>query len=201
MNEALASAIAQEIEIELSLRVGGSLFGGVGGAIAWISDLDFEEMVGLELDVASVSPLDLGAALWHDKIFSVAVNGLDGGGSVSPEALWAVAQLEDAEWSGWRAVSGTPGIPPEDWGASACEVATRFLEVQDAARDFLAEEEVMTATETLNGLEDSVATLPSGRSIEALAEHRAARDPLLESPREQVARESIAGALDRWRTA
>ena len=42
VNAALAYALAQEIEIELSLRVGGSLFGGVGCAIAWISDLGFE---------------------------------------------------------------------------------------------------------------------------------------------------------------
>lgn len=201
VNAALAYALAQEVEIELSLRVGGSLFGSVGGAIAWISDLDFEEMVGLELDIATVAPLDLGAALWHDKLFSINVNGLVAGQPVSAETLWAVAQLEDAEWSGWRAVSGASGAAPEEWGASAGQSATRFLEVQDAARDFLAEDAVISATNILNGPEDSEPTLPNGRSIEALAGHRAARDPRVLAPEESAACEDIVGALDRWRTA
>ncbi len=196
INAMQAYAIAQDLTIECVIRCSGGLFANPTAAISWIRDLDFEEQVGIEFDLSDTNSYELGAALWQDKLFTVHCDGLSE--PPSTEMLWSMVLLEDAEWTGWRAIGVDSETPQSEWATTASAAGTTFLQVQDRAREVLAEDGVSEALDVLRGGADPEETLPTGRSIEALAAHRVTRTSPQSVQGEEAALALVASALQRF---
>ena len=141
---------------------GDILLPTVGHALAFIGELEWPDMVGLNPEFAheTMSGLSfhhaVAQALWHDKLFHIDLNAqrigkfdqdFRFGSEGVRDAFYVVKLLEDAQWDGMRHFDAHP-YRTEDTGgvwdfASGC--MRTYLILAEKARRFREDEEIQDA--------------------------------------------------------
>jgi xylose isomerase len=183
VNACCAYITDQGYEIEIALEPkpneprGNLLLPTVGHALAFINELEFPDMVGLNPEFAheTMSGLSfhhaVAQALWSDKLFHIDLNGQVPGkydqdfrfGSEGiKDAFFLVKLLEDAEWNGMRHFDAH-AYRTEDmdgvWQfAKGC--MRTYLVLQEKAREFNVDPDIQVALEAAGVPLLSEPTLP-----------------------------------------
>lgn len=170
---------------------GDMLLPTVGHALAFINELEFPEMVGLNPEFAheTMSGLSfthaVAQALWHGKLFHIDLNAQRPGkydqdfrfGSEGlRDAFYLVKLLEDSQWSGMRhfdahayRVDDREGV----WDFARGCMKTYLILKEKAAR-FHEDAEIAEALDTAKASAISESTSPQGLGAEAIADIRSA---------------------------
>lgn len=177
---------------------GNLLLPTVGHALAFIGELEYPDMVGVNPEFAheTMSGLSfhhaVAQALWADKLFHIDLNAqVPGkydqdfrfGSEGQREAFYLVKLLEDAEWDGMRhfdahayRTEDTDGV----WEFARGCMRT-YLILREKARRFAADDEIQAALAVAGTARLSEPTLPDGatpESFDALRRERADLDRL-----------------------
>jgi len=203
---------------------GDILLPTVGHALAFITSLERQDLVGLNPEVGHEEMAGLNfahgiaQALWHDKLFHVDLNGQHGprfdqdlrfGAGNLRGAFWTVDVLEGGAsvggtgraYDGFRHFDYKPPRTEDDAGvwetAAAC--MRNYLLLRERVRAFRADPEVHEALDAAKVGELAVSTLADGESLEDLRSEVHDRDQL--APRglgferiDQLAMEHLLGA-------
>jgi xylose isomerase len=183
INACCAYITEQGYTIELALEPkpneprGNLLLPTVGHALAFINELEFPDMVGLNPEFAheTMSGLSfhhaVAQALWSDKLFHIDLNGQVPGkydqdfrfGSEGiKDAFFLVKLLEDAEWDGMRHFDAhayrTEDVDGVWQFAKGC--MRTYLVLQEKAREFNVDPDIQVALEAAGVPLLSEPTLP-----------------------------------------
>lgn len=158
---------------------GDILLPTVGHALAFINELEWPDMVGLNPEFAhetmSGLPFSHGVAqaLWHGKLFHIDLNAqrigkydqdFRFGSEGVRDAFYTVKVLEDAEWDGMRHFDSHP-YRTEDaegvWDFALASMRT-YLMLADKVRRFREDPEIQEALVTAKAGELAERTLPTG---------------------------------------
>ena len=161
----------------------------VGHALAFINELEWPEMVGLNPEFAheTMSGLSfthaVAQALWHEKLFHIDLNGqrigkfdqdFRFGSEGIRDAFYLVKLLEDSAWPGMRHFD-SHAYRTEDvdgvWDFALASMRT-YLMLAEKARRFAEDPEIQEALETAQLPQLSEPTSPGGLEPEALASLR-----------------------------
>jgi len=161
----------------------------VGHALAFINELEWPEMVGLNPEFAheTMSGLSfthaVAQALWHEKLFHIDLNGqrigkfdqdFRFGSEGIRDAFYLVKLLEDSAWPGMRHFD-SHAYRTEDadgvWDFALASMRT-YLMLAEKARRFAEDPEIQEALETAQLRQLSEPTSPGGLEPEALASLR-----------------------------
>jgi xylose isomerase len=170
VNACCAYITEQGYQIEIALEPkpneprGNLLLPTVGHALAFINELEFPDMVGLNPEFAheTMSGLSfhhaVAQALWSDKLFHIDLNGQVPGkydqdfrfGSEGiKDAFFLVKLLEDAEWDGMRHFDAhayrTEDLDGVWQFAKGC--MRTYLVLQEKAREFNVDPDIQVALE------------------------------------------------------
>jgi xylose isomerase len=170
-------AIEIAIEPKPNEPRGNLLLPTVGHALAFINELEFPEMVGLNPEFAheTMSGLSfhhaVAQALWSDKLFHIDLNGQVPGkydqdfrfGSEGiKDAFFLVKLLEDAEWDGMRHFDAhayrTEDVEGVWQFAKGC--MRTYLVLQEKAREFNVDPDIQVALEAAGVPRLAEPTLP-----------------------------------------
>jgi len=162
----------------------------VGHALAFINELEWPEMVGLNPEFAheTMSGLSfhhaVGQCLWHDKLFHIDLNAqrigrfdqdFRFGSEGVRDAFYLVKLLEDAAWDGMRHFDAHAYRTEDADGvwefARGC--MRTYLVLRAAARRFAADAEIQAALAEARAERLHEPTLPGGATSEAIAALRA----------------------------
>lgn len=168
---------------------GDMLLPTVGHALAFIDELEWPEMVGLNPEFAheTMSGLNfthaVAQAMWHDKLFHIDLNAqrigkfdqdFRFGSEGIRDAFYLVKLLEDAQWDGMRHFDAHAYRTEDENGvwdfAQGC-MRTYLILAEKAAR-FREDTEIQEALQTARAHELSIPTSPGGLGSDALAEIR-----------------------------
>jgi xylose isomerase len=183
VNACCAYITDQGYQIEIALEPkpneprGNLLLPTVGHALAFINELEFPDMVGLNPEFAheTMSGLSfhhaVAQALWSDKLFHIDLNGQVPGkydqdfrfGSEGiKDAFFLVKLLEDAEWDGMRHFDAhayrTEDVDGVWRFAKGC--MRTYLVLQEKAREFNVDPDIQVALEAAGVPLLSEPTLP-----------------------------------------
>ena len=141
---------------------GDILLPTVGHALAFIAELEWPDMVGLNPEFAheTMSGLSfhhaVAQSLWHDKLFHIDLNAqrigkfdqdFRFGSEGVRDAFYVVKLLEDAQWDGMRHFDAHPYRTEDNGGvwdfASGC--MRTYLVLAEKARRFREDEEIQDA--------------------------------------------------------
>jgi xylose isomerase len=169
---------------------GDMLLPTVGHALAFIDELEWPEMVGLNPEFAheTMSGLNfthaVAQAMWHGKLFHIDLNAqrigkfdqdFRFGSEGIRDAFYLVKLLEDAGWDGMRHFDAHAYRTEDEDGvwdfAQGC-MRTYLILAEKAAR-FREDAEIQEALQTARAHELGVPTSPGGLGSDALAEIRA----------------------------
>lgn len=161
----------------------------VGHALAFIGQLEWPEMVGVNPEFAheTMSGLSfnqgVAQALWSGKLFHIDLNGQRAGkfdqdfrfGSEGArDAFYLVKLLEDSGWDGMRHFDAHPyrtEDPDGVWDFAAGCMRT-YLILAEKTRRFHEDHEIAEALETARRAQLAWPTLPGGHTSESLAQLR-----------------------------
>jgi xylose isomerase len=163
---------------------GDILLPTVGHALAFITELDRPELVGLNPEVGheEMAGLNyahgLAQALWHGKLFHIDLNGQHGprfdqdlrfGAGNARGAFWTVDIVEHGGYDGPRHFDFKPPRTEDFDGvwASAAGCMRNYLILRAKAQAFRADPEVRAALAAARVDELSQPTLTAGESLEA----------------------------------
>ncbi|MTD52867.1 xylose isomerase [Amycolatopsis pithecellobii] len=164
---------------------GDILLPTVGHALAFITELDRPELVGLNPEVGheEMAGLNyahgLAQALWHGKLFHIDLNGQHGprfdqdlrfGAGNARGAFWTVDIVENGGYDGPRHFDFKPPRTEDFDGvwASAAGCMRNYLILREKVRAFRADPEVKAALSAARVDELSQPTLTAGESLETL---------------------------------
>ncbi|WP_026124096.1 xylose isomerase [Nocardiopsis baichengensis] len=170
---------------------GDVLLPTVGHALAFISELEHPEMVGVNPEVGHEQMAGLNVvhgvaqALWHGKLFHIDLNGQRGvkydqdlrfGGGDLREAFFLVDLLEREGYAGPRHFDFKPPRTEDDAGVweSARACMRNYLILRERAAAFRADPEVAEALEASRVGELAEPTLGAGESLASVAGEREA---------------------------
>jgi len=161
----------------------------VGHALAFIAELEFPDMVGLNPEFAHETMAGLSVhhavaqALWADKLFHIDLNGqvpgvfdqdLRFGAEGLRDAFYLVKLLEEAEWDGIRHFDAHPyrTEDPEGVWAFARGCMRTYLVLREKARRFATDPEIQEARRAalVDRLDEPA--LPDGLTVEAIGRLR-----------------------------
>ena len=195
---------------------GDILLPTVGHALAFISELEHPELVGLNPEVGheQMAGLNFQAgiaqALWHGKLFHIDLNGQNGprydqdlrfGAGNARGAFWVVDLIDQSDYDGPIHFDFKPPRTEDDEGVwvSAAACMRNWLILRERVRAFRADPEVQEALRAARVDELSVPTLAEDETwrsvrdftpdIDALAKRGAAFERL-----DQLALEHLYGA-------
>ncbi len=170
---------------------GDLLLPTVGHALAFIGELEWPDMVGLNPEFAheTMSGLSFSHAvaqtLWHDKLFHIDLNAqrigkydqdFRFGSEGVRDAFYTVLVLEDAGWDGMRHFDAHPYRTEDSDGvwdfARGC--MRTYLILRDKVRRFHQDSEIAEALATARREEIAEPTSPGGLGPDALAALRSA---------------------------
>ena len=160
---------------------GDILFPTAGHALAFITELQHPELVGLNPEVGHEEMAGLNyahgitQALWHGKLFHIDLNGQHGprfdqdlrfGAGNARGAFWAVDALEAGGYAGPIHFDYKPPRTEDDQGVwdSAAACMRNYLILRAKVRAFRADPEVRAALEASRVPELSQPTLEAGES-------------------------------------
>ena len=190
-------AIRFAIEPKPNEPRGDILLPTVGSALAFISTLDCQEIVGLNPEVGHEQMAgmnyvhSIAQALWHEKLFHIDLNGQRGakfdqdlvfGHGDLLNAFYLVDLLENGGIAGTRAYDGPrhfdyKPLRTEDidgvWASAAANMTT-YLLLKERALAFRADPEVQAALAAARVAELAIPTLGDGESYTNLLEDRSA---------------------------
>ncbi|MCP2165444.1 xylose isomerase [Goodfellowiella coeruleoviolacea] len=164
---------------------GDILLPTIGHALAFISELEHSEMVGLNPEVGHEQMAGMSVvhgyaqALWHGKLFHIDLNGQTGprydqdfrfGNGDVKSAFFLVDLLEHGGYDGPRHFDFKPARTEDYSGvwASAAGCMRNYLILAERARAFRADPEVQEALAASRVDELSVPTLADGESLDDL---------------------------------
>jgi xylose isomerase len=169
---------------------GDILLPTVGHALAFIGELEWPEMVGLNPEFAheTMSGLSFSHAvaqtLWHNKLFHIDLNAqrigkydqdFRFGSEGIRDAFYTVMLLEDAGWTGMRHFDAHPYRTEDSDGvwefARGC--MRTYLILREKVRRFHDDVEIADAMETARRHQIAEPTSPGGLGTDALADLRA----------------------------
>ena len=169
---------------------GDMLLPTVGHALAFINELEWPEMVGLNPEFAheTMSGLNFTHAvaqtMWHGKLFHIDLNAqrigkydqdFRFGSEGIRDAFYLVKLLEDSQWSGMRHFDAHAYRTEDEAGvwqfASGC--MRNYLILAEKAERFRNDAEITAALEAAMAPQLSVPTSPGGLGADALATIRA----------------------------
>ncbi len=168
---------------------GDILLPSIGHALAFINELEHNEMVGLNPEVGheEMASLNfshgLAQALWHGKLFHVDLNGQHGprydqdlrfGAGNARGAFWTVDILESGGYQGPRHFDFKPPRTEDMDGvwASAAGCMRNYLLLRDRTKAFRADPEVQAARVAARLDQLAQPTLAPGESLSALRAER-----------------------------
>ena len=157
----------------------------VGHALAFISELEHPEMVGLNPEVGHEQMAGMNfvhaiaQALWHGKLFHIDLNGQHGlkydqdlrfGAGDVKSAFFLVDLLEHAGYDGPRHFDFKPPRTEDSAGVwqSAAGCMRTYLILREKARRFRSDPDVQAALAAARVPELAVPTLAPGESLETL---------------------------------
>ena len=165
---------------------GDILLPTVGHALAFINELEWPDMVGLNPEFAheTMSGLSFSHAvaqtLWHDKLFHIDLNAqrigkydqdFRFGSEGIRDAFYTVMVLEDAGWDGMRHFDAHPYRTEDSDGvwdfARGC--MRTYLILRDKVRRFHADADIAEALATARRTDIAEPTSPGGTGADALA--------------------------------
>jgi xylose isomerase len=168
---------------------GDMLLPTVGHALAFIDELEWPEMVGLNPEFAheTMSGLNfthaVAQAMWHGKLFHIDLNAqrigkfdqdFRFGSEGIRDAFYLVKLLEDTQWDGMRHFDAHAYRTEDESGvwefAKGC-MRTYLILAEKAAR-FREDAEIQEALQAARAHELSIPTSPGGLGADALAEIR-----------------------------
>lgn len=168
---------------------GDMLLPTVGHALAFIEELEWPEMVGLNPEFAheTMSGLNfthaVAQAMWHGKLFHIDLNAqrigkfdqdFRFGSEGIRDAFYLVKLLEDAQWDGMRHFDAHAYRTEDEDGvwefARGC-MRTYLILAEKAAR-FREDSEIQEALQAARAHELAIPTSPGGLGSDALAEIR-----------------------------
>lgn len=183
VNACCAYITEQRYEMEIALEPkpneprGQLLLPTVGHALAFIHELEYPEMVGLNPEFAheTMSGLSfhhaVAQALWSDKLFHIDLNGqvpskydqdFRFGAQGQLDAFYLVKLLEDAEWDGMRHFDAHAYRTEDDAGvwefARGC--MRTYLILRDKAKRFAEDPDIQEALATAKVDQLGLPTLP-----------------------------------------
>ncbi|MEV4167747.1 xylose isomerase [Nonomuraea sp. NPDC049709] len=179
-------AIRFAIEPKPNEPRGDILLPTIGHALAFISELEHPEMVGLNPEVGHEQMAGLNfvhgiaQALWHGKLFHIDLNGQHGprfdqdlvfGHGDVMSAFFLVDLLEHGGYDGPRHFDYKPlrtEDPSDVWVSAAANMRT-YLILRDKARNFRADPEVREALRASRVEELALPTLNRGETLADLA--------------------------------
>jgi xylose isomerase len=165
---------------------GDILLPTVGHALAFINELEWPEMVGLNPEFAheTMSGLSFSHAvaqtLWHDKLFHIDLNAqrigkfdqdFRFGSEGIRDAFYTVMVLEDAGWTGMRHFDAHP-YRTEDYDGIwdfALGCMRTYLILREKVRRFHADADITKALTTARRQDINEPTSEGGLGVEALA--------------------------------
>ncbi|GAA2735738.1 xylose isomerase [Pedococcus aerophilus] len=164
---------------------GDILLPTIGHALAFIEELEYSDLVGLNPEVGHEEMAGLNyahgiaQALWHGKLFHLDLNGQHGprfdqdlrfGAGNARGAFWTVDTVETGGYDGPRHFDFKPPRTEDMDGvwASAAGCMRNYLILRDKSRAFRADPEVQAALHAARVDELSVATLAAGEHVESL---------------------------------
>ncbi|TMR08064.1 xylose isomerase [Nonomuraea turkmeniaca] len=165
---------------------GDILLPTIGHALAFIGELEYPDMVGLNPEVGHEQMAGLNfvhgiaQALWHGKLFHIDLNGQHGprfdqdlvfGHGDVMSAFFLVDLLEHGGYDGPRHFDYKPlrtEDPSDVWVSAAANMRT-YLILREKARDFRADPEVREALRASRVEELSLPTLNRGETLADLA--------------------------------
>ena len=175
---------------------GDMLLPTVGHALAFINELEWPEMVGLNPEFAheTMSGLNFTHAvaqtMWHGKLFHIDLNAqrigkydqdFRFGSEGIRDAFYLVKLLEDSQWSGMRHFDAHAYRTEDEAGvwqfASGC--MRNYLILAEKAERFRNDAEITAALEAAMAPQLSVPTSPGGLGADALATIRATSPDIL----------------------
>jgi xylose isomerase len=157
----------------------------VGHALAFIDELEWPDMVGLNPEFAheTMSGLSfhhaVGQALWHGKLFHIDLNGqrigkfdqdFRFGSEGVRDAFYLVRLLEDSGWDGMRHFDAHAYRTEDSEGVwdFALGCMRTYLILQDKARRFHEDPEIAAALEQAKAAALAEPTLPDGMTLDEL---------------------------------
>jgi xylose isomerase len=168
---------------------GDMLLPTVGHALAFINELEWPEMVGLNPEFAheTMSGLSFSHAvaqtLWHDKLFHIDLNAqrigkfdqdFRFGSEGIRDAFYTVKVLEDAEWGGMRHFDAHAYRTEDEEGvwdfARGC--MRTYLILREKVRRFHDDPDIAEALRTARRSEITEPTSPGGSGSDAIARLR-----------------------------
>ena len=170
---------------------GDILLPTVGHALAFINELEWPDMVGLNPEFAheTMSGLSFSHAvaqtLWHGKLFHIDLNAqrigkydqdFRFGSEGIRDAFYTVMVLEDAGWDGMHHFDAHPyrtEDPDGVWDFAAGCIRT-YLILREKVRRFHADADIAEALSTARRSDISEPTSPDGTGADALAALRSA---------------------------
>lgn len=170
---------------------GDILLPTIGHALAFISTLEHEQMVGLNPEVGHEQMAGMNMvsgvaqALWVDKLFHIDLNGQHGpkfdqdlvfGHGDVKSAFFLVDLLEHAGYDGPRHFDYKPyrtDGPDDVWESAAANMRT-YLILKERARAFRADPRVQEAWVAAGSADLQIPTLASGESWRDLMDDRSA---------------------------
>lgn len=168
---------------------GDILLPTIGHALAFISTLEHEEIVGLNPEVGHEQMAGMNfahgiaQALWQGKLFHIDLNGQRGpkfdqdlvfGHGDLLDAFTLVALLEEGAYDGPRHFDFKPARTEDMdgvWASAAANMQT-YLLLRERARAFRADPEVQAALAACRTFELAEPTLSSGETVSTLLEDR-----------------------------
>ncbi len=160
---------------------GDILLPTAGHAIAFISELEHPELVGINPEVGheEMSGLNyahgITQALWHGKLYHIDLNGQNGprydqdlrfGAGNARGAFWVVDALEAGGWDGVVHFDFKPPRTEDDEGvwASAAACMRNYLILREKSRAFRADPQVQEALRAARVDQLALPTLADGES-------------------------------------
>jgi xylose isomerase len=165
---------------------GDILLPTAGHALAFISELEHPELVGINPEVGHEEMAGLNyahgitQALWHGKLFHIDLNGQNGprydqdlrfGAGNARGAFWVVDALEAGGYDGVVHFDYKPPRTEDDDGvwASAAACMRNYLILREKVRAFRADPQVQAALAVARVAELAVPTLAAGETWRDLA--------------------------------
>ena len=176
-----------DVELALALprdAMGPALLPTVGHVLAFVAQLEQPSIVGVDAVLGPDGPgppfhVEVAHALWADKLFRVDLGGLPDPG-LGPEGAWgsralrdaffAVALLEEAEWTGIRHLAAGPAA--RDLGELRTQAQGRigtYLLLRAKVAELVGDPEIADARAAAGAERLAERTLPDGPSPESFA--------------------------------
>jgi xylose isomerase len=185
--------IDQEYELRVAIEPkpneprGDILLPTIGHALAFITELEHPELVGLNPEVGHEEMASLNyasgvaQALWHGKLFHIDLNGQHGprydqdlrfGAGNARGAFWTVDIVESGGYDGPRHFDFKPPRTEDMDGvwASAAGCMRNYLILREKTRAFRADPEVQQALRNARVDQLSIPTLAEGETLRTVRE-------------------------------